>query len=137
MTKTAPKPAIQRGEDAITLLTEDHKKVKKLFADFAKLAKGDGSDKAKAEKEEEEKMFPKAKKAKVDTAALGAALIQRKYELQAKPSHRSRPGRPNRVECCQHGILLRLPCGYVNPSADTTKVVAVARGGMKSVKNEI
>jgi hypothetical protein len=42
---------MQHGEDAITLLTEDHKKVKKLFADFAKLAKGDGSDKAKAEKE--------------------------------------------------------------------------------------
>ena len=161
MTKTALKPAMQHGEDAITLLTEDHKKVKKLFADFAKLAKGDGSDKAKAEvvrqicmeltihaqaeeeifypavraaikdndlmdeadvehtgaksliaqlveamapahehydatvtvlgeiidhhvKEEEEKMFPKAKKAKVDTAALGAALTQRKHELQAE-----------------------------------------------------
>jgi hypothetical protein len=49
MTKTVLKPAMQHGEDAITLLTEDHKKVKKLFADFAKLAKGDGSDKAKAE----------------------------------------------------------------------------------------
>ena len=84
MTKTALKPAMQHGEDAITLLTEDHKKVKKLFADFAKLAKGDGSDKAKAEKEEEEKMFPKAKKAKVDTAVLGAALIKRKHELQAE-----------------------------------------------------
>src|SRR5450759_4611856 len=35
-------------------------------------------------KEEEEKMFPKAKKAKVDTAALGAALTQRKHELQAE-----------------------------------------------------
>jgi len=35
-------------------------------------------------KEEEGKMFPKAKKAKVDTAALGAALIQRKHELQAE-----------------------------------------------------
>ena len=160
MTKTALKPVMQHGEDAITLLTEDHKKVKKLFADFAKLAKGDGSDKAKAEvvrqicmeltihaqteeeifypavraaikdddlmdeadvehagaknliaqleamtpehdhydatvtvlgesidhhvKEEEETMFPKAKKAKVDTAALGAALMQRKQELQAE-----------------------------------------------------
>ena len=160
MKKTALKPAMQYGEEAITLLTEDHKKVKKLFADFAKLAKGDGSDKAKAEvvrqicreltihaqveeeifypavraaikdndlmdeadvehagaknliaqleamtpahdhydatvtvlgeiidhhvKEEEGKMFPKAKKAKVDTAALGAALIQRKHELQAE-----------------------------------------------------
>jgi hypothetical protein len=39
---------------------------------------------------QEEKMFPKAKKAKVDTAALGAALNQRKHEFQAKPS-RSRP----------------------------------------------
>jgi len=160
MTKTALKSAMQHGKDAITLLTEDHKKVKKLFADFAKLAKGDGSDKAKAEvvrqicmeltihaqaeekifypavraaikdddlmdeadiehagaknliaqleamtpahdhydatvtvlgeiidhhvKEEEEKMFPKAKKAKVDTAALGAALTQRKHELQVE-----------------------------------------------------
>ena len=84
MTKTALKPTMQHGEDAITLLTEDHKKVKKLFADFAKLAKGDGNDKAKAEKEEEEKMFPKAKQAKVDTAALGAALIQRKHVLLAE-----------------------------------------------------
>ena len=49
MTKTALKSAMQHREVAITLLTEDHKKVKKLFADFAKLAKGDGSDKAKAE----------------------------------------------------------------------------------------
>ena len=160
MKKTVLKRAMQHGEEAITLLTEDHKKVKKLFADFAKLAKGDGSDKAKAEvvrqicreltihaqveeeifysavraaikdndlmdeadvehagaknliaqleamtpahdhydatvtvlgeiidhhvKEEEGKMFPKAKKAKVDTAALGAALTQRKHELQVE-----------------------------------------------------
>jgi len=157
MTKTTLKPSMQHEEDAITLLTEDHKKVKKLFADFAKLAKGDGSDKAKSEvvrqicmeltihalaeeeifypavraaikdndlmdkadvehaggkslivqlkamtpahdhydatvtvlgesfdhhvKDEEEKMFSKAKKAKVDTVALGAALTQRKHEL--------------------------------------------------------
>jgi len=49
MTKTALKPAMQHGEEAITLLTEDHKKVKKLLVDFARLAKGDGNDKAKAE----------------------------------------------------------------------------------------
>ncbi|WP_374089619.1 hemerythrin domain-containing protein [Methylomicrobium lacus] len=49
MTKTALKPAMQHGEDAIALLTEDHKKLNKLLADFAKLAKGDGNDKAKAE----------------------------------------------------------------------------------------
>ncbi|MDO9238823.1 MAG: hemerythrin domain-containing protein, partial [Methylicorpusculum sp.] len=48
MTKTAHKPAMQHEDDAITLLTEDHKKVKKLFAEFAKLAKDEGSDKAKA-----------------------------------------------------------------------------------------
>ena len=49
MTKTALKPAIQHEEDAITLLTEDHKKVKELFVHFDKLAKGNGSEKAKAE----------------------------------------------------------------------------------------
>ena len=35
-------------------------------------------------KEEHEEMFPKAKKAKVDTAALGDALTQRKQELRAE-----------------------------------------------------
>ena len=174
MTKTALKPAMQHGEDAITLLTEDLKKVKKLFADFAKLTKGDGSDKAKAEvvrqicmeltihaqaeeeifypavraaikdddlmdeadvehagaknliaqleamtpahdhydatvtvlgesidhhvKEEEEKMFPKAKKAKVDTAALGAALIQRKHELQAERGEAAPPVKARKAQ---------------------------------------
>jgi hemerythrin superfamily protein len=172
MTKTATKPAIKHEEDAITLLTEDHKKVKKLFAEFEKLAKGDGSDKAKAEvvrqicteltihtqaeeeifypsvrdaikdddlmneaevehtgakdliaqlesmtpthnlydatvtvlgesidhhvKEEEKEMFLKAKKAKVDTAALGAALIQRKHELLAKRGEDEPPVKTSR-----------------------------------------
>ncbi len=174
MTKTALKPTMQPGEDAITLLTEDHKKVKELFADFAKLAKGDGSDKAKAEvvqqicreltihaqveedifypavraaikdddlmdeadvehagaknliaqleamtpgqdhydatvtvlgesidhhvKEEEEKMFPKAKKGKVDTAALGAALTQRKHELQAERGEAEPPVKARKAQ---------------------------------------
>ena len=31
MAKTVLKPAMQHGEDAITLLTEDHKKVKNCF----------------------------------------------------------------------------------------------------------
>jgi hemerythrin superfamily protein len=35
-------------------------------------------------KEEEEEMFPKAKKAKVDTAKLGAQLAQRRTELRAE-----------------------------------------------------
>lgn len=35
-------------------------------------------------KEEQDEMFPKAKKAKIDLVALGAELAQRKEELQAK-----------------------------------------------------
>jgi hypothetical protein len=35
-------------------------------------------------KEEQDEIFPKVKKAKVDTAALGVELLQRKQELQAE-----------------------------------------------------
>ena len=148
-----------RQPDAISLLTEDHKKVKKLFNDFKK-SKEHASDEEKAElvneicteltihaqleeeifypavrdaideeelmdeaeeehdsaksliaqlesmepeddhydakvtvlgeyidhhvKEEQEKMFPKAKKAKLDMVELGAQILQRKQELQAE-----------------------------------------------------
>jgi hypothetical protein len=34
--------------------------------------------------EEQDEMFPKVEKAKVDTASLGAELLQRKQELQAE-----------------------------------------------------
>jgi hemerythrin superfamily protein len=143
-------------QDAIALLSADHKKVKGLFSQFSKL-KEDGSDAEKSDlvgnicnelkihtaieeeifypavrqaiedsdlmdealvehagakdlvaqlegmdaeddlydakvtvlgeqinhhvKEEESEMFPKAKKAKLDTAALGAKLLKRKMEL--------------------------------------------------------
>jgi hemerythrin superfamily protein len=159
MTKTTNKPTDPHAADAITLLTNDHKKVKKLFADFSKIAEGDAGNAAKEAlveqicmelslhaqveeeifypavraaikdddlmdeadvehgeakhliaqlkamkptddhyhatvtvlgeninhhvKEEEEEMFPQAKKANLDMAALGAALTQRKHELQA------------------------------------------------------
>ena len=148
-----------QAQDAIAMLTADHKKVKKLFADFEKL-KDAGSDEDKASivdqicnelkihteleeeifypavrkaiddgdlmdealvehagakdliaqledaspeddlydakvtvlgeqidhhvKEEEGDMFPKAKKAKVDTEALGATMLKRKITLMKK-----------------------------------------------------
>lgn len=153
---TTRKPAEQ---DAIALLTADHKKVKGLFSQFDKL-KDKGSDAEKSDlvtticnelkvhttieeeifypavrkaiedsdlmdealvehagakdliaqledmntdddlydakvtvlgeqinhhvKEEEGEMFPKAKRAKVDTADLGAKMLERKAELQAE-----------------------------------------------------
>jgi hemerythrin superfamily protein len=157
--KKAPDQAPAPGQDAIDLLTADHKKVKKLFADFEKL-KEEGSDDEKAAivekicnelkihteleeeifypavrkaikdgdlmdealvehagakeliaqlegasvdddlydakvtvlgeqidhhvKEEEAEMFPKAKKANVDTEALGVAMLERKTELMSQ-----------------------------------------------------
>jgi hemerythrin superfamily protein len=148
-----------QAQDAIAMLTADHKKVKRLFADFDKL-KDAGSDEDKASivdqicnelkihteleeeifypavrkaiddgdlmdealvehagakdliaqledaspeddlydakvtvlgeqidhhvKEEEGNMFPKAKKAKVDTEALGATMLKRKITLMEK-----------------------------------------------------
>ena len=147
-------------KDAISLLTEDHKKVKKMFVDFEKLVKSgktnaekgslvqmicvelivhtqieeeifypavraaidddDLMDEADVEhagakelitqlldmdpgddhydakvtvlgenidhhvKEEQDEMFPKAKKAKLDLGVLGAQMLVRKQELQAR-----------------------------------------------------
>ena len=158
--KTAGKSKTQ--VDAITLLTDDHKKVKKLFKDFEKLKEAEGSAKDKAAlvkeictelsvhakieeeifypavreaiededlmdeaevehagakdliaqlqamkpgddqydakvtvlgeyidhhvQEEQEEMFAKAKKAKVDTVELGEEIAVRKEELLADPS---------------------------------------------------
>ncbi len=43
-------------------------------------------------------MFPKAKKAKVDTAALGAALTQRKQELQAERGEAELPSKAKKAQ---------------------------------------
>src|SRR5580698_8434293 len=166
-----------QAQDAIAMLTADHKKVKKLFADFDKL-KDAGSDEDKASivdqicnelkihteleeeifypavrkaiddgdlmdealvehagakeliaqledaspeddlydakvtvlgeqidhhvKEEEGDMFPKAKKAKVDTASLGATMLKRKVALMEKmgmtrDDESERSGKPTRA----------------------------------------
>jgi hemerythrin superfamily protein len=157
---TKGKTQEQGAQDAIMLLTDDHKTVEKLFKDYDKLKEADGSsedratlakqicaalvihaqieeeifypaareaiedgdvmDEAEVEhagakelitqlgdmspedelydakvtvlgeyirhhvKEEQDEMFPKVKKAKVDTVSLGAELLQRKQELQAE-----------------------------------------------------
>ncbi|MCD2451172.1 hemerythrin domain-containing protein [Methylicorpusculum oleiharenae] len=49
-------------------------------------------------KEEEEKMFPKAKKAKVDIAALGAAMSQRKHELQSERGEAEKPVKARKAQ---------------------------------------
>jgi hypothetical protein len=155
-TRTSTKP--RKTHDALTLLTDDHNKVKKMFNDFDKLKKSGGTDKQKENlvgqicmeltvhmqveeeilypdvrelvndddmmdeaevehttvkdlisqlesmdadeelydakvivlgeyinhhvKEEQDEMFVKIKKAKIDTAELGEQIMQRKKELQ-------------------------------------------------------
>jgi len=158
MALAKPKSGRQGAQDAIALLTEDHREVKKMFKDFEKLKKREGSGEAKAAlvgricmelsvhtrveeeilypavraaidnddlmdeadvehagakdliaqlitmkpgddhydakvtvlgeyidhhvKEEHEELFPQARKAKVDTLALGKQIVLRKKELQ-------------------------------------------------------
>lgn len=157
---TQAKARITTGDkDAIAILTEDHRKVKKMFLDFEKLTKSDDKDEQKGSlvekiceeltvhtrieeeifypavrsaiddddlldeaevehagakeliaqlenmmpgddhydakvtvlgesvdhhvKEEQDEMFPKAKKARIDLDALGAEMLKRKRELQS------------------------------------------------------
>ena len=80
------------------MLIEDHQNVKKMFKDFEKLKKTDASDEDKSAlvekickelsvhaqvEEEQDEMFPKVKKAGMDTKAVGAQLAARKAELLA------------------------------------------------------
>jgi len=48
MALAKPKSGRQGAQDAIALLTEDHREVKKMFKDLEKLKKREGSGEAKA-----------------------------------------------------------------------------------------
>ena len=160
MKQVKKKSSATRSPDAISILMEDHKKVKKLFTEFKKLKEADGDDNEKAGlvnaictaltihtqieeeifypavraaldeddlmdeadeehesakaligqleamepgddhydakvtvlgeyidhhvKEEQDEMFPKVKKAKLDLVELGSEMLQRQQELQAE-----------------------------------------------------
>jgi iron-sulfur cluster repair protein YtfE (RIC family) len=71
----------------------EHAGAKELIAQLEEMEPGDDHYDAKVTvlgenvdhhvKEEQDEMFPKAKKAKLDLAALGAQMLERKQELQA------------------------------------------------------
>ena len=160
VTRSKPQVGSPAKRDAVKLLVDDHKKVKKLFKDFARIEDGEGAAQEKAAvvqkicmeltihttveedifypavresideedlmdeadvehagakilitqlegmkpgddhydamvtvlgeyidhhvKEEQEEMFPKAKRARVDMMELGERITQRKLELQAR-----------------------------------------------------
>jgi hemerythrin superfamily protein len=80
------------GEDVMDEAEVEHEGVKRLVSELERMSPGDDLYDAKVTvlseyvkhhvREEENEMFPKVKKAKVDTAALGAELAARKAELQ-------------------------------------------------------
>jgi hypothetical protein len=71
----------------------EHSGAKDLIEQLEEMAPGDDHYDAKVTvlgenidhhvKEEQDEMFPKAKKAKLDLAALGAQMLKRRQELQA------------------------------------------------------
>ncbi len=90
-------PAVRKAIDESDLMDEalvEHSGAKELVAQLEGASPDDdlydakvtvlGEQIAHHVKEEEGSMFPKAKKAKVDTAALGAAMLKRKTALMDK-----------------------------------------------------
>lgn len=88
-------PAVRAAIDDDDLMDEadvEHAEVKDLIAQLEAMQPGDDHYDAKVTvlgenvdhhvKEEQDEMFPKARKAKIDMAALGAQIVQRKKELQ-------------------------------------------------------
>lgn len=90
-------PAVRKGIEDSDLMDEalvEHAGAKDLIAQLEDMDTDDDLYDAKVTvlgeqidhhvKEEEGEMFPKAKKAKVDTADLGAKMLKRKAELKAQ-----------------------------------------------------
>lgn len=91
-------PALREAIDDEDLMDEadvEHAGAKSLIAQLVVMKPGDDHYDAKVTvlgeyidhhvKEEQDDMFPKARKAKVDLAELGERIAQRKEELQADP----------------------------------------------------
>jgi hemerythrin superfamily protein len=89
-------PAVRAAIGDNDLMDEadvEHAGAKELIAQLEEMEPGDDHYDAKVTvlgenvdhhvKEEQDEMFPKAKKAKLDLAALGAQMLERKQELQA------------------------------------------------------
>ena len=90
-------PAVREAIEETDLLDEaevEHASAKDLIAQLSTMAPGDELYDAKVTvlgeyvnhhiSEEQAEMFPQAKKAELDTASLGAELLERKQELQAE-----------------------------------------------------
>ena len=88
-------PAVRAAIDDDDLMDEadvEHAEVKDLITQLEAMKPGDDHYAAKVTvlgenvdhhvKEEQDEMFPKVRKARIDIAALGAQIVQRKKELQ-------------------------------------------------------
>jgi len=91
-------PAVRESTDEEDLMDEadvEHASAKSLIAELSRMKPGDDHYDAKVTvlgeyidhhvQEEQDEMFPKARRAKVDLGALGERIMQRKVELQGKP----------------------------------------------------
>jgi hemerythrin superfamily protein len=90
-------PVVREAIEETDLLDEaevEHASAKELIAQLGAMAPGEELYDAKVTvlgeyvnhhiTEEQDEMFPKVKKAKLDTASLGAELLERKQEVQAE-----------------------------------------------------